>query len=163
MVEGMHQPRAERLTRGVLLAVLAAAVGLLLPVSGGCSPKPEPFGDQGVITYWAWGEVTTNLPPAWDQKTVAVAAEDALRSKGYIISGRTSLDADPCRIFGRPGRGDWTAETIVTVSSAGGGTRIAIYVRPTGDEGASKAVLRAMLTRLGLYGQSDQRSASAAQ
>ncbi|MGH7132472.1 MAG: hypothetical protein ACREJO_11055 [Phycisphaerales bacterium] len=147
--------RLFHLVFGVLLAGAALALAA-------CSPKPEPFGDHGVTTYWAWGEVSTNLPPPWDQKTTAVAAEDAMRSKGYIIEGRTSLDAAPCRIFGRPGRGDATEETIVTVSSSGGGTRIAIFVRPTGDEGESKAILRGILARLGLYGRNDQRSANAA-
>lgn len=160
MLRGMSaQPVTSRPLVHLILGVLLAGAAL---APAACSPKPEPFGDHGVTTYWAWGEVSTNLPPPWDQKTAAVAAEDALRSKGYIIEGRTSLDADPCRIFGRPGRGDATEETIVTVSSSGGGTRIAIFVRPTGDEGESKAILRGILARLGLYGRSDQRTANAA-
>jgi hypothetical protein len=148
-VAGSNWPKLWVMKLG--LSILGA-IARLVPA---CAPVPQRIGDRGVVAYYAWGEVTTNLPPPYDQKTTSVAAEDALRAKGYVIVGRTSLDADPCRIYASPGRATRNEETVVTIHSAGGGTRIAIYVRPTGDAGEGGAVLSAILSRLGLMSKDE--------
>lgn len=123
-------------------AILACLVG--------CQP-PEPFqaGQTGLWASGANGRVWIDIEnPKGDTMTLVAAAEDALRSRGYVQKERTHLDDDPIVVRGkRAGAG--LGEGSIAIRMGGRATRLEVRVDPYGNEAEAREILGHMLQRLG--------------
>ncbi len=131
----------------VVVGGLFLSVGLV-----GCA-KPT-LGYQGkdrVLATYSMPKLKTELPPEVSVEAVTAAAESVLLARGYTIT-TTRHDAEKGRVVGRsPADTGWTGadQTAIRAYVTGAGTGVTIEVEPWGDEMASRALLDALLARLG--------------
>lgn len=114
-----------------------------------CRPSVSSHGQKrDVLASYQFRTLEAKLGPEVPVLTARAAAEQALRSRGYVVTN-TSGGADRSRIEARAaGRGD--LDKLVVESWAGDRfTGVSVTVEPFGDEAESRAVLDAILNRLG--------------
>jgi hypothetical protein len=139
---------------GALVRVLAAATGasvLLVMVlsAGGCSPSLKSQGRTGITAAYRFGELRADLPDRVRVEAVLAAAESALISRGYSIRERAGT-ADEGRVVAEGPTQRGVSAVRVSAYVTGVGTRVAVFVGPLGDEDASRAILDAVLARMGV-------------
>lgn len=108
-------------------------------------------GEDRVLASYSGSTLKTELPPEVSVEAVQAAAESVLLARGYTIT-TTRHDAEKGRVVGRsPADDEWfgSDETVIRAYVTGAGTGITVNVEPWGDEMASRALLDALLARLG--------------
>jgi hypothetical protein len=128
------------------LGIACAGVILLF---AGCQPSVSSQGKQrDVLAAYQFGTLDSKLGPEIQVLTVRAAAEQALRSRGYVVE-KVSGGGDRTRIQARAaGQGGW--DKVVVESWIGDRfTGVSVKVEPWGDEAESRAILDAVLNRLG--------------
>jgi hypothetical protein len=131
--------------RAVAMMVLVA-VGAMLPA---CQPSVASQGQKrDVLAAYQFRTLEAKLGPEVQVLTVRAAAEQALRSRGYVVSA-VSGAADRSRIEAKAaGKGE--LDKVVIESWVGNRfTGVSVTCEPWGDEAESRAVLDAVLNRLG--------------
>ncbi len=157
--EGIAADRVERARsragmrmRAVSVAALlggVVGVGSVVGVVGGCQPS---VGAQGrgrdIMATYSVRTLSVQLEAALQVLTVQAAAESAVRSRGYIVTSATGT-ADTMRVEAKDsGSGDWD-RLVVEGCVKQNSTEISVRCEPWGDEGVSRAVMDAVLIRLG--------------
>lgn len=128
---------------------IALTLVLAIVLLTGCKARVEQAGrDRQVEASYRFRTLAADLPPEVSVHAAAAAAQSALRGRGYIIT-RSEINSDSARIEARA-HGDGTLEkTVIEASPRAGSMRIRVTSEPLGDETASRAILDAMLARLG--------------
>lgn len=80
---------------------------------------------------------------------VVSATNQALRDRGYAVRSVHATE-DSGSVQGEPRDAGPLEAVVVDVSLSADGTRVAVRVKPFGDEAQSRAILDAILNRLGL-------------
>lgn len=133
--------RAGLAARLVLLGVCACA--------GACRPSVSSHGQRrDVLASYQFRTLEAKLGPEVPVLTARAAAEQALRSMGYVVTD-ASGGADRSRLEAKAaGRGD--LDKVVVESWGGAGfTGVSVTIEPFGDQAESRAILDAVLNRLG--------------
>ena len=132
-----------RLNPGLWCVVLAVA-------AAGCASEPKPAGsDRELTAVYVGGTLRTDLGGAIRAPAVAAAAGEALRDRGYAVTG-SKVTEDAAEVSGRaPGAGRFETVTI-SARAWGDGTRVRIEYGLWGDQARSRALMDAVLSRLGL-------------
>lgn len=125
------------------LALASLAPALL----GGCG-SPQPIADTGLVATYDLA-VSRTLVPNVDPLSVLAAAEQVVESRGWVLVGRYTSE-ERSRIRARFAGGSVVEEYQITASAQPGGTLIEIHLTPFGDRSRSEAVLRDVLTVLGV-------------
>jgi hypothetical protein len=127
-------------------AVLILGCGLLLPA---CQPSVASQGqNRDVLASYQFRTLKSRLGPEVQVLTVRAAAEQALRARGYVITNVTGA-GDRSRVEAQAA-GQGTLDKLVVETWAGDRfTGVSVTIEPLGDEAESRAVLDAMLNRLG--------------
>lgn len=136
---------------GVAVAGLVSFACVLLGVGamGGCQASVASQGSRrDVVASYQFRTLESHLGPEVQVLTVRAAAEQALRGRGYSILESTGA-ADRARVVAKgPNTGDWD-RVVVESWLASRSTGISITFEPLGSESQSRAVLDAILNRLG--------------
>lgn len=129
-----------------MLAAITAAAGLL----PACKARSAYQGaDRSIVAAYRVRKLRTELPPTVRVQAVILAADAALRDRGYAVtSSRATEDAGHVEAEPRDAGSFDSVEVTARVIPAG--TRIEIRVNPWGDEAKSRAILDGILARLGL-------------
>ena len=152
----MSRPPSQS-TRSIASRHAAIGAGLFASLLlGACASSPKPQGQSREIqASYDVRTLKAHLDSAISVLAVQAAAERALRSRGYTITS-SSATGDHARITGRAAGsssgilGGIGAEQVVVESSAGNdSTDLHVRCEPWGDERASRAVMDAVLNRLG--------------
>lgn len=130
-----------------------AAAGLLVcfAVASGCQPSVSSQGQRrDVMAAYQFRTLEARLGPEVQVLTVKAAAEQALRSRGYVIAAASGGN-DRCRVVARSsGDGDWDQLVIESwVADRPPATVVTVTCEPWGNEALSRAVLDGVLNRLG--------------
>lgn len=128
----------------VALALTVAAI-----VLAGCKARVEQTGrDRQVQAAYRFRTLSAELPRDISVHAAAAAAQNALRGRGYVITV-SEISSDSARIEARSHGDGALDKTVVVARPAAGALRISVTAEPLGDEAASRAILDAMLARLG--------------
>lgn len=129
----------------VLGALMIAAVSL-----PACKARPAYQGaDRSIVAAYRIRKLRTELPPSVRVQAVVLAADAALRDRGYAVTSSRATE-ESGHIEAEPrGAGDFES-VEVTARVIASGTRIEIRINPWGDEPKSRAILDGILARLGL-------------
>jgi hypothetical protein len=130
-----------------------AAAGLLMyfAAAAGCQPSVSSHGQRrDVLAAYQFRTLEARLGPEVQVLTVKAAAEQALRSRGYVISDASGGN-DRCRVVARlSGDGDWDRLVVESwVADRPPATMVSVTCEPWGDEALSRTVLDGVLNRLG--------------
>lgn len=127
-------------------AVLGSAT---LGFLSGCKASLGDAGQSRIEAAYRLGTLRATLPDSVRVPAVTAAAQAALIGRGYSIFNIDET-AERARVTARaPGAGEFES-TLVTARIVPAGTEVAIDFNPLGDEAASRALLDAILRRLGL-------------
>jgi len=144
----VHKVPRWRLILG-LSAWAAVTLALALIVLTGCKARIEGAGkERGVQASYQYGSLSADLSDGVSVRAAAAAAESALRSRGYIITG-SEVTSDRARIEAKAHGDGWLDKVVFNASGAGAGTRASFKAEPFGNEAASRALMDSMLARLG--------------
>lgn len=127
------------------MAVAAMCAGAL----GACQPSVASHGkSRDVQASYQFRTLEARLGPEVPVLTVRAAGEQALRSRGYVVTG-VSGGADHSRVEAKAaGQGDLDKVAIECWSGAKF-TGVSVTIEPFGNEAESRALLDAVLNRLG--------------
>jgi len=157
-------PPSSRLL-GFRVAPALAAAGVLLCLAG-CRATPGYQGgttvggangrsggqdQRRILATYRYRRLTSDLPgPIWVTAVIA-AATQALAGRGYAVERRLTHGSGQV-VASAPGSGMLDKVTVSAreVSGSGGAVRVEIVIDPLGDQTESRAILDAMLARLGL-------------
>ncbi len=144
----IHKVPRWRLILG-LSAWAAVTLALALIVLTGCKARIGGAGkEREVQASYQYRSLSADLSDGVSVRAAAAAAESALRSRGYVITG-SDVTSDRARIEARAHGDGWLDKVVFSASSAGAGTRARFTSEPFGDEAASRALMDSMLARLG--------------
>lgn len=137
-----------RAARGrVASLVIGTALGASLML-GGCRASVQAQGESRVAASY-WGRtLTAELPDRVRPPAVVSAATSALQSRGYSVADAEAT-AEHGRVWAVPPDAGWFEGALVTTDLSKKGTRVKVRMEPMGDEAKSRAVLDAVLVRLG--------------
>lgn len=126
-----------------------ALLGGLAVVSPGCEGTTGSQGTHRDIsaTYFL-GDLTCDLPDQLRVRAIAAAADAALRDRGYAVT-ESRTGADFAEVKGKLQGDGWYEGVVLKAAISSSGTRVKIHVGPAGNEAASRAILDAVLVRLG--------------
>jgi hypothetical protein len=113
------------------------------------SPSADSAGqERDVQASYQFRSLSADLPQGISVRAAAAAAESALRSRGYIVT-RSDTTSDRSRIEAKA-HGDGAFDKVVFEAGDGAtGTKASFTAEPFGNESASRALMDAMLSRLG--------------
>jgi hypothetical protein len=148
--------RIGRRARGLLCV---GALGLSALIVGGCKSTLGYQGKSGVdgspgrvLATYSIPTLKTELPPDVAVESIAAAATAVLEARGYTIE-RSDVSSDRATISAKmPGDGELSRgldRTVVRSRITGAGTGLTVTVEPWGEEMISRALLDAILARLG--------------
>ncbi|MBX3405839.1 MAG: DUF3568 family protein [Phycisphaeraceae bacterium] len=143
-----------RVSRWRIAAGLSAWIALTLVFAAilmaGCKARVEQAGTRrDVAAAYRIRTLSADVPGDISVHAAAAAAHSALRGRGYVIT-RSEVNADAARIEARAHGDGALDKTVVQARPASdGAVRITVTAEPLGDERASRAILDAMLARLG--------------
>lgn len=98
---------------------------------------------------YRWAKLRADFAAPTRVPAVLAAAELALTGRGYSIATR-EVTSDRGRIDARPPHASSDDDVTIIAEASGDGTHATIEVGQWGDEALSRAILDAMLVRLGL-------------
>jgi len=132
-----------------LSAWVAVTVALACILLTGCKARIEGAGaEREVQASYQFRSLSADLPEGVSIRAAAAAAQSALRSRGYVIT-RSDTTSDRARIEAKSHGDGWLDKVVFEASLAGAGPRASFTSEPFGDEAASRALMDAMLARLG--------------
>lgn len=133
------------LSAWIMLTLVLAAV-----VMAGCKARVEQAGAcRDISAAYRLRTLSAEVPGGVSVHAAAAAAHSAFRGRGYVIT-RSEVTADAARIEARAhGDGPLDKTVVQARPAADGAVRITVTSEPLGDERASRAILDAMLARLG--------------
>ena len=143
-----------RVSKWRIAAGLSAWIALTLVFAAilmaGCKARVEQAGTRrDVAAAYRIRTLSADLPGDISVHAAAAAAHSALRGRGYVIT-RSEVTADSARIEARAhGAGAFDKTVVQARPASDGAVRITVTAEPLGDERASRAILDAMLARLG--------------
>lgn len=141
----------ERRVAVVAKWAVAGVVAVAALSSAGCQPSIASQGQRrDVLAAYQFRTLEAKLGPEVQVLTVKAAAEQTMRSRGYVIS-TASGGNDHCRVVAKSnGDGDWDQLVIESwVADRPLATMVSVTCEPWGDEALSRAVLDGVLNRLG--------------
>jgi hypothetical protein len=114
---------------------------------------------RDITAKYAYRTLKAVVPETLRVPTVAIAADQALRNRGYMVASR-EITEDQARVEGLPPRDTSATHPLRSIDKAivnidlvsgrtGPGTRIQITLDPLGDQAKSRAILDEMLQILG--------------
>lgn len=110
---------------------------------------------RDVLASYQFRTLKASLGPEVQVLTVKAAAEQTLRSRGYVVTSESG-SGDKARVVAKNnGSGDWQRVVVESWVGGGGGggaspfTGVSVTCEPWGDERVSRAVLDGVLGRLG--------------
>lgn len=137
------------------LWIVAAGLAVAM-LGGGCESRYAWQGDPGgrVLAAYSGRTLSTELPDNVRVPAIIAAGESALLNRGYSIVTRDAT-IDKGRVVGRPSDGGLAGyvgmdRVIISSKQSARGTRVWVTAEPLGDETLSRAVLDAILVRLGM-------------
>lgn len=132
------------------MAIAAVAVLTGAGAPAGCKARAAYQGsDRSVMAAYGLRKLRTELPPTVRVPAVVAAADAALRDRGYAVtSSHASEDAG--RVEGEPRGAGVLESVVVSARLVADSTRVEVVIKPWGDEPKSRAILDAILIRLGL-------------
>ena len=125
-----------------------AGLGAALLVCGGCRASVQRQGESQVLASYLGRTLTAELPERVRPPAVVGAAQDALAARGYSIAD-SEATGESGRVWAVPPDAGWLEGALVTADLSKRGTRVKVRLEPLGDEAKSRAVLDAVLVRLG--------------
>lgn len=136
-----------KVSRKAKSATLAAAIVAAL---SGCTPSLYTHGnDRPILAAYSNQNLRATLPADVPVLTAHAAALDAARARGYTIV-RESGTSDRATILARAhGEDKGWDDLHVDTFLVKGGTRVIINTGSAGNEAQARALLDAVLTRLG--------------
>lgn len=134
----------------IFQAGASTALSGLLGISGlGCEGTTGSHGThRDVSATYFFGDLTCDLPDKLRVPAIASAADAVLRDRGYAVS-ESRTGADFAEVKGKLQGDGWYEGVILKATVSSSGTRVRIHIDPVGDEAASRAILDAVLVRLG--------------
>jgi hypothetical protein len=127
----------------VLVAAVVAA-GL-----AGCRATPAyQGGERTVLAKYQFRRLTADLPQTVRVPGAMAAATEALIARGYAVQPDTTHGSG--RVVATAPASGLLDKVTVMASEVPGAVRVEIVVDPLGDQTESRAILDAMLVRLGL-------------
>jgi hypothetical protein len=130
---------------------VCAAVFLTLASLGACArPQPVPLTAEGPLAYYGGGTLWLKLPPIYSDAQLNAAATHALRSRGYVVFANANDSDDPLTVRARKGQAGPLSEAQVIAYRTGARTLLEVRIEPFGNDAEGRAVMRAVLTRLGV-------------
>lgn len=139
----------------LLIAAMLAAVTM-----EGCKSVSSSAGaNRDITAKYAYRTLKAVVPETFRVPTVAIAADHALRNRGYMVVSK-EVTEDQARVEADPPRDLSTTHPLRAIDKAivnidivsgrtGHGTRIQITLDPAGDQAKSRAILDEMLQILG--------------
>lgn len=114
-----------------------------------CQPTITSQGQKrDVLAAYQFRTLEAKLGPEVQILTAKAAAEQAVRSRGYVVMSSEGSN-DKARVVAKnSGSGDWD-KLVIEAWVADRATLVSVTCEPWGDEAVSRAVLDAMLNRLG--------------
>lgn len=133
-----------------LTAWVAVTLALAFLLIAGCKARVEQAGTRREVSAaYQFRTLSAEVPGGVSVHAAAASAHSALRGRGYVIT-RSEVNADSARIEARAHGDGALDKTVVEARPApDGAVRITVTAEPLGDERASRAILDAMLARLG--------------
>ncbi len=132
-------------TKTTILISLATSL-LFLPA---CQSSYRPQGSNGTVGTYSFGRASVRIAEPLRIQTVIAAANATLRSRGYTIES-TESTADEGKIIARQPEFKSFEKLVVAAALVPGAVEISITQQPFGDEERSRALMDAILQRLGL-------------
>lgn len=130
-------------------AWIAVTLVLALVLLTGCKARIEGAGQsREVQASYQLRSLSADLTDGVSVRAAAAAAESALRSRGYVITS-SNTTADRSRIEAKSSGDGIFDKMVFEAAVITGGTRASFTAEPFGNESTSRAVLDAMLARLG--------------
>jgi predicted small secreted protein len=132
-----------------LSAWVAVTIALASILLTGCKARIEGAGTgRDIQASYQFRSLSADLPEGISVRAAAAAAQSALRSRGYIIT-KADTTSDHSRIEAKSHGDGWLDKVVFEASLAGAQPRVSFTSEPFGDEAASRALMDAMLARLG--------------
>jgi hypothetical protein len=137
-----------RLTTIVTAIRTGTVIALAATLAACAQPTLGYQGKNRVLATYNTPTLKTELPPEVSVEAVADAAEVTLIARGYTIE-RREVSGDRATVSAKQaGDGGWD-RTVVRGRVTGAGTGLTVVIEPFGDEMISRAILDAILARLG--------------
>ena len=128
-----------------LLCTLAAILFSL----AACQSTYRPQGTGGTVGAYRFGRASVRISDPVRIPAIIAAANAALRARGYTIESMQSTADQGCIIARQPDSHSFD-KLVVSANLVPGAVEINITRQPFGDEERSRAVMDAILQRLGL-------------
>lgn len=129
-------------------AVATVALLALLPMGACRAPSLDQHGTSRVTAAYQGRTLSAELPERIRPPAVIAAAEQSLTARGYTIVDREAT-ADAARLLARPPAGHDLKNVVIRAELSRTGTTVWVRQQPFGDEAISRAILDAVLRRLG--------------
>lgn len=134
-----------RCTSKPILCTLATSLLFL----SACQSSYRAQGSNGTVGTYKFGRASVRIAEPLRIQTVIAAANATLRSRGYTIES-TESTADEGKIIARQPDFKSFEKLVVSAALVPGAVEISITRQPFGDEERSRALMDAILQRLGL-------------
>lgn len=130
-------------------AWIAVTLVLAFVLLTGCQTRIEGAGrEREVQAAYQFRSLSADLPAGISVRAAAAAGESALRSRGYIVT-RSDTTSDRSRIEAKAHGDGFLDKVVFEAGIAGAATRVSFTAEPFGDEAVSRALMDALLARLG--------------
>lgn len=129
---------------------VAGVLACLVLASGGCHGVVGPQGRGGQVegTYYG-GTLWADVPASVRVRGIVAAADQGLRDRGYAVK-RVAATDEAGKVTAEPPRAGLLESVEVSVRRTADATRIGVVVKPMGDQDRSRAIMDAVLARLGM-------------
>ncbi len=144
----IHKIPKWRLYLGVSAWITVTLI-LALVLLTGCQASAGGAGrDREILATYQFRTLSADFPDSVSVRAAAAAGESAMRARGYVIT-RSETTSDRSRIEAKANGDGLFDKVVFEAGVAGAGTRISLTIEPFGDEATSRALLDAVLARLG--------------
>lgn len=120
-------------------------------LAGACNGPALEVGHSGVMASTSLGTLEATLPPTVSVLAIGVAAENALRARGFTTTSRSASE-DHFRMTARQAAAGMLDSVSVWVDTVPDGPGLRVRFEPLGDETRSRVLMEAILAELGLRG-----------
>jgi len=129
--------------------MILVAAALVVAGMSGCRATPAYQGGQrSVLATYRFRRLTADLPPTVRVQAVVAAARQALAHRGYAVTPGTTEDSG--RVLATAPSAGMLESVEVSARIVPDGTRVEIIIDPLGNQVESRAILDAILARLGM-------------
>ena len=142
MLSVMANPK--KLHRALLCTLTASLLFL-----SACQSSYRAQGNDGTVGTYSYGRASVRIAEPLRIQTIIAAANTALRARGYTIES-TESTADAGRIVARQPDFKSFEKLVISAALVPGAVEISITQQPFGNEERSRALIDAILKRLGM-------------